>query len=65
MRDRLCVYDNEELKLTTYTYKHWGRDTHTYREWGWGGHGHVVLLTLFCLRLTLVRRRGGKRSEGG
>ena len=57
MRDRLCVYDNEELKLTTYTYKHWGRDTHTHTVSG-GGHGHVVLLTL--LSPTLVRRRGGK-----
>ena len=42
-RQTLCVYDNEELKLTPYTYKHWGRDTHTYRGWGWGGHGLVVL----------------------
>ena len=33
---------------------------------GVGGHGLVVLLlTLFCLRLTLEGRRGGKKSEGG
>ena len=48
MRDRLCVYNNEELKLTTYTYKHWGRDTHTHTVGGGGeawprGSSHSLL----------------------